>query len=129
MCGARTGHTEAVQLLYDPREVSYEQLCAVLMGRLGRSMFLVDQVGNDRGPQYRHGIYTHTAEQAKVAADVLAKLQAQVGAANKIVTELEPVETFFPAEEYHQQYLSKGGRFSTAQSAAKGCTTEIRCYG
>jgi peptide-methionine (S)-S-oxide reductase len=128
VCGAQTGHTEAVQVLFDPAEVSYEQLCAVLMGRLGRSMFLVNQVGNDRGPQYRHGIYTHTAEQARVAADVLAQLQKQVGS-TKIATELEPAEIYWPAEEYHQQYLAKGGRNSRAQSAEKGCTTEIRCYG
>lgn len=51
VCSATTGHTEAVQLLYDPKEVTYEQLCGVLMSRLGRSMFLKDQVGNDRGPQ------------------------------------------------------------------------------
>ncbi|KAG8457914.1 hypothetical protein KFE25_011980 [Diacronema lutheri] len=128
VCGAATGHTEAVQVVYDPAQVEYSALCAVLMGRLGRSMFMTNQVGNDRGPQYRHGIYTHTAEQAEAARAVLDALQAQVPN-SKIRTELEPVQIFWPAEEYHQQYLEKGGRFKSPQSAAKGCTDEIRCYG
>lgn len=117
-----------MQVVYDPAEVEYRALVTVLMGRLGRSMLLKNQVGNDRGPQYRSGIYTHTEEQAAQAREVLDMLQAQVGG-SKIQTELEPVQIFWPAEEYHQQYLEKGGRFKSPQSSEKGCTDTIRCYG
>ena len=47
----------------------------------------------------------------------------------KVVTELLPAQVYWPAEEYHQQYLAKGGRFNEPQSPAKGCTDTIRCYG
>ena len=78
--------------------------------------------GGDIGTQYRSDIYYHDEEQKKVAEE---KKAAVSGA----VTEIQEAEKFWPAEEYHQQYLEKGGRFGSGQSAAKGCTDKIRCYG
>ena len=75
----------------------------------------------------RHGIYFHNAEQEKVAREVLAK--AQENYKKPIVTEVMPATVYWPAEEYHQKYLEKGGRFGMGQSAAKGCNDPIRCYG
>mmetsp|Transcript_1578 Transcript_1578/g.3927 ORF Transcript_1578/g.3927 Transcript_1578/m.3927 type:complete len:92 (-) Transcript_1578:162-437(-) len=91
-------------------------------------MSLKTQVGNARAIQYRHGIYTHSSEQASVAQKNIATLQKQMPN-SQIMTELEPCKIFWPAEEYHQQYLQKGGRFKQGQSAEKGSTEEIRCYG
>src|SRR6056297_242957 len=79
------------------------------------------------GTQYRHGIYYHNEGQEKVAKKVLEEAQAQFS--KPIVTECLPATVYWPAEEYHQKYLEKGGRFSAGQSAAKGCTDPIRCYG
>jgi len=127
VCTAGTGHTEAVQVIFDPKEVSYQRLCELLLERLGRSMLLKNQVGNDRGPQYRSGIYPLTPEQRQVAEQVIAA--EQENQAGPIQTEIEDAQIYWPAEEYHQQYLSKGGRFGSGQDASKGATEEIRCYG
>lgn len=74
------------------------------------------------GPQYRSGIYTHTPEQQQAA--VQSKSYLQKITAHTVVTEVEPVKNWYPAEEYHQHYLQKGG-----QCARTGDLTPIRCYG
>lgn len=127
VCGARTGHTEAVLMTYNPKEISYEELCQVFWDRLGRDAVNYHQVGNDRGPQYRHGIYTTTPEQEEIAKKTLEERQKTFN--RPIQTEIETAAVFYPAEGYHQQYLEKGGRFNSPQSAEKGATDPIRCYG
>jgi peptide-methionine (S)-S-oxide reductase len=128
VCTGATGHTEVVQMAYDPKQVSYKELCAVLFSRINPS--LKDQVGNDRGTQYRHGAYYYTEAQKKEAEEAFADKKKEMGDGAAFFTELLPAEVMYPAEEYHQQYLwEKGGRGGSAQSAAKGCTDTIRCYG
>ncbi|ONK73462.1 uncharacterized protein A4U43_C04F31770 [Asparagus officinalis] len=83
--------------------------------------------GNDVGTQYRSGIYFYTPEQEKAARESLERHQKSLN--RKIVTEILPAKKFYRAEEYHQQYLAKGGRFGFKQSAEKGCNDPIRCYG
>ena len=123
MCSGSTGHTEAVQVVFDPDEVTYRRLCELLVERLGDSLYLLNQVGNDRGTQYRHGIYPHGEEQEAVAREVLTAVgeHETLGA---VQTEVQPAERFWAAEDYHQQYLQKGG-----QSAKKRAEETIRCYG
>jgi len=82
--------------------------------------------GNDKGTQYRSGIYYYSAEQERAAQESLEKYQRSVP--KKIVTEILPAKKFYRAEEYHQQYLEKGSS-GGKQSAAKGCNDPIRCYG
>ena len=99
---ARTGHTEAVQLIYDPGVVSYLDLCEIFWNRLGDSAVKYQQVGNDRGPQYRSGIYTTTPSQLKTAKESLVSRQSKLK--KPIQTEVEQMRgVFWPAEEYHQQ--------------------------
>ena len=121
-----TGHTEAVIVLYNPEECSYESLLDVFFERV--DPLTVNGQGSDRGRQYRTGVYYHSETQEKVAMARFAKEQQRYDK-QKIATECLPAKLFWPAEEYHQQYLEKGGRFSSPQSAEKGCTDEIRCYG
>lgn len=83
--------------------------------------------GNDVGTQYRSGIYYYTPEQEKAALESRDKQQELLN--RKIVTEILPAKKFYRAEQYHQQYLEKGGRFGLKQSAGKGCNDPIRCYG
>lgn len=83
--------------------------------------------GNDVGSQYRSGIYFHVPEHEQIAKQSLHAEEQRIG--KKIVTEILPAAEFYPAEDYHQQYLEKGGRFGSKQSARKGCTDPIRCYG
>jgi len=125
VCTGMTGHTEVVSMTYDPKQVDYKDLVQLLFSRIDPS--LKDQVGNDRGTQYRHGVYYYTEDQKKAAQEVFDEVTASGG--GPIYTELEPAQVYYPAEEYHQQYLSKGGRQGSAQSASKGCTDPIRCYG
>lgn len=118
VCSGTTGHTEAIMVTFDPRVTSYSQLVTVAMDRLGESKYLLNQVGNDRGTQYRHGIYYHNDKQKEIAQEIIASFGSDVK------TEVLPAKVFWDAEEYHMQYLLKGG-----QSARKGATETIRCYG
>lgn len=88
---------------------------------------MLDVQGNDVGTQYRSGIYYYTPEQEKAARESMERHQKLMN--RKIVTEILPAKKFYRAEEYHQQYLEKGGRFGYKQSAEKGCNDPIRCYG
>eukprot|EP00244_Chara_vulgaris_P012442 TRINITY_DN654_c0_g1_i3.p1 TRINITY_DN654_c0_g1~~TRINITY_DN654_c0_g1_i3.p1 ORF type:complete len:329 (-),score=31.32 TRINITY_DN654_c0_g1_i3:63-1049(-) len=125
VCNGNTGHAEVVLVEYDPKETSLETLCDVFWGRHDPTQ--LNRQGNDVGTQYRSGIYFYTPEQEEKAKKSLEEAQARIG--RKIVTEILPARKFYRAEEYHQQYLSKGGRFGRRQSAAKGCTDPISCYG
>ncbi|KAL7471749.1 hypothetical protein ACHAXS_012052 [Conticribra weissflogii] len=118
-----TGHTEAIQVIYDPSKVSYRSLVQMGLDRLGDNVYKLNQVGNDRGTQYRHGIYYHNDMQRRVAEEMLLAYENRDDK-RRVMTELKAASSFNIAEEYHQQYLMKGG-----QSAKKGAEESIRCYG
>ncbi|CAN1136515.1 Peptide methionine sulfoxide reductase (Fragment) [Linum perenne] len=84
--------------------------------------------GNDAGTQYRSGIYFYNENQARLTQESKEAKQLELKD-KKIVTEILPAKRFYRAEEYHQQYLEKGGGRGSKQSAAKGCNDPIRCYG
>ncbi len=100
-----TGHTEAVQVYYDPRQISYEGL---LQG-LWRIMDPTDANGQfvDRGQQYRPAIFYHNDEQKRLAEAAKAELQAAGIYDRPVVIEIVPLTRFYPAEEYHQDYYLK----------------------
>ena len=123
VCSGSTGHTEAIQVVFNPADVSYERLLQLGIDRLGDSKYLLNQVGNDRGTQYRHGIYYDGESQRKVAEKILREISAKADGTT-CQTELKEATVFYDAEDYHQQYLLKGG-----QSAKKGASETIRCYG
>ncbi len=99
----RTGHTEAVQILYDPNVVSYDKLLEVFW--LNIDPFTPNAQFCDHGPQYRTAIFTHSQEQAQLAAASKAVLEEKV--TSPIVTELGPAPRFYAAEDYHQDYYLK----------------------
>ncbi|MGA9595437.1 MAG: peptide-methionine (S)-S-oxide reductase MsrA [Acidimicrobiia bacterium] len=107
VCSGRTGHTEAVLVAYDPKQVSYEQLLRVFWE--GHDPTQGMRQGNDVGTQYRSTVYT--ANPAQFAAAVASKdrYQAELRDAGygAITTDIEPAPAFYHAEEYHQQYLAK----------------------
>ena len=127
VCSGRTGHTEACQLIYDPEKICYVDLVEKLFATIDPT--LRDQVGNDYGTQYRHGIYAHTDEQQAIAKAFVAEQQKLLPPGKMIHTEAKRATVFWPAEEEHQQFLQKGGRFGSSQSVAKGCRDPVRCYG
>ncbi len=106
-CSGRTGHAEAVQVVFDPSVISYEQLL---------KLFWEDHVptqgmrqGNDRGTQYRSAIYTHTDAQHATAIASRDMYQRELTKAGfgQITTEIADAPTYYFAEDYHQQYLAK----------------------
>ena len=106
-CSGRTGHTEAVQVVYNPAEVSYDQLLSVFWESHDPTQGL--RQGNDVGSQYRSAIYTTTPEQAAAAQASRDAYQQRLTAVGygPITTELAPAGPFYYAEDYHQQYLQK----------------------
>jgi len=120
VCSGSTGHTEAVQLLFNPNVVTYKELLMVLFDRMNPTT--LNRQGNDIGTQYRSGIYYHNEEQKKTALAFISEVQPKFK--DKIVVEVKEATQFWPAEDYHQKYLEKG-----SQKASKGCLEPIKCYG
>jgi len=109
VCDGSTGHAEAVKVVFDPSQISYQRLLEAFF--VMHDPTQLNRQGPDHGDQYRSGIYTTSAEQeraARAAIEQLAK-SARYGS-RKIVTEVEPAKTFWPAEDYHQDYIEKTGR-------------------
>ncbi len=100
-----TGHTEAVQIVYDPAKVTYEQLLNVFWRNIDPTVR--DQQFCDHGSQYRTGIFTHDGEQKKQADASRAALMKAKPFKADIVTEIVAASTFYPAEDYHQDYYLK----------------------
>ena len=118
------GANEAVQLIYDPDETTYEELLDVLWDSIDPT--LRNRVGSDHGKIYRHAVYTHDAEQHASALKSLAQQQRATNAT--VWTEVLPASLFYVAQPRHQRYLERGMK-GTPQRASKGCTEPIRCYG
>ncbi len=107
VCSGRTGHTEAVQVVFDPKQVSYTDLLKVFWENHDPTQGM--RQGNDVGTQYRSGIYTHGPAQAAAAQASREGYQGRLREAGygTITTEIMEAPPFFYAEEYHQQYLAK----------------------
>lgn len=103
VCTGDTGHAEAVSIIYDPSQVSFENLMTVFFGT--HDPTTKNRQGNDVGTQYRSAIFYSTPEQKVEAEKFIADLNARPeGAA--IVTEVAPLTVFYPAEDYHKDYFS-----------------------
>ncbi|MBV8553668.1 MAG: peptide-methionine (S)-S-oxide reductase MsrA [Acidobacteriaceae bacterium] len=107
VCTDQTGHVEVVEVEYDPAKVSYERLLNVFWDNHDPTQ--VNRQGPDVGTQYRTVIFYHSPEQEKTARESKAKLDASGRFRKPIATAIEPAQTFYRAEEYHQQYLAKRG--------------------
>ncbi|MEC9434000.1 MAG: peptide-methionine (S)-S-oxide reductase MsrA [Pseudomonadota bacterium] len=107
VCTGRTGHTEAVLVVYDPTVISYERLLQTFWE--GHDPTQGMRQGNDVGSQYRSGVYVSGEAQRAAAEASKDAYQARLKAAGygRITTEIQPAGPFFYAEDYHQQYLSK----------------------
>jgi len=101
----RTGHAEVVQIVYDPSKVSYETLLQVFWRNIDPTT--PNRQFCDSGNQYRTGIFYHNDEQKQLAEQSRAELNKNKPFKQAIVTEINPASTFYPAEEYHQDYYQK----------------------
>jgi peptide-methionine (S)-S-oxide reductase len=107
VCSGRTGHTEAVRVVYDPMKVSYAELVATFYEVHDPTQGM--RQGNDTGTQYRSAIYVTSPEQEQVARLVTERYQPELTKRGygQITTEIKPSETYYYAEDAHQQYLLK----------------------
>jgi peptide-methionine (S)-S-oxide reductase len=107
VCSGRTGHTEAVRVVYDPAKVSYADLVAAFYEVHDPTQGM--RQGNDVGTQYRSAIYTYSEEQAQVAREITERYEPELfkRGYDPITTEIKPAPAYYYAEDYHQQYLLK----------------------
>lgn len=105
VCAGTTGHAEVVQISYDPAIISYETLLEIFWHIHDPTTH--NRQGNDVGPQYRSIILTHNEKQQRSAAASLAAIDVSDLYANPIVTEIVPLDIFYPAEDYHQNYFNE----------------------
>jgi peptide-methionine (S)-S-oxide reductase len=103
VCSGTTGHAEVVQIEFDPAVVSYRQLLEVFFAI--HDPTTLNRQGNDVGTQYRSAIFYHSAEQERIARELIGELEAARVFPDPIVTEVSPAAPFWPAEDYHQNYF------------------------
>ena len=107
VCTNSTGHAEAVKVVFDPVQISYDELLKVFWENHDPTQ--LNRQGPDTGTQYRTVIFYYTPEQKAAAEKSKAALQASGRFRRSIATEIVPAAPFYRAEEYHQQYLAKRG--------------------
>ena len=105
VCTGATGHAETCQIIYDPNEISYQELLIVFFRT--HDPTTLNRQGADVGTQYRSVIFYHNEKQKELAGYCKSELNKSGAWNNPIVTEIEPYKTFYKAEEYHQHYFEK----------------------
>ena len=105
VCSGTTGHAEVIQVAYDPERIAYEDLLDVFFTVHDPTQ--LNRQGPDVGSQYRSAIFTHGDDQQEKAAAYVDALDAEGGYDDDVVTEVEPLDTFYEAEEEHQNYYEK----------------------
>ena len=126
VCSARTGHAEAVRVVFDPRRIAYEELLKIFWEHHDPTQGM--RQGNDVGTQYRSAIFTHSPEQraaAEASRDAYAAELRKAGF-DEITTEIVDAPEFFFAEDYHQQYLAKNPNgYCPDHSTGVACPTGL----
>jgi peptide-methionine (S)-S-oxide reductase len=105
VCGGGTGHAEVVQIRFDPTQVSYREILEVFF--VIHDPTTLNRQGNDIGTQYRSAIFYHTPEQKSATTEIIRSLESAHIWDSPIVTEIIPAQTFYRAENYHQEYFQR----------------------
>ncbi len=124
VCTGQTGHAEAIEIEYDPAVVPFEKLLEVFFAT--HDPTTLNRQGADVGTQYRSGIFYHDDEQKRIAEEVIAKLDAAKVFPGKIVTEVTKASTFYPAEDYHQDYFATNPYQPYCQAVAAPKVEKVR---
>src|SRR5574341_162726 len=103
VCTGNTGHAEVVRVRFDPQHIALRELLEIFF--VIHDPTTLNRQGNDVGTQYRSGVYTHSEEQAHIAHEVIAELEASRIHRSAVVTEVQPERNYWPAERYHQRYF------------------------
>jgi len=107
VCNGTTGHAEVIQVIYDNRKLTYEDILEAFF--TSHDPTQLNRQGNDVGTQYRSAIFYHNSEQQRIANDIITRLDASGAYSQPIVTEVAAFTAFYPAEDYHQNYFNQNG--------------------
>ncbi len=107
VCNGTTGHAEVIQVVYDPKKITFDELLEVFWQT--HDPTTLNRQGNDVGPQYRSVVFYHNNEQKEKAEKYKAELDKSGAFNNPIVTEISPFSKFYAAENYHQDYYNQNG--------------------
>ncbi|WP_022823048.1 peptide-methionine (S)-S-oxide reductase MsrA [Hymenobacter norwichensis] len=124
VCSGLTGHAEVIQITYDPQVISFKELLEVFWKT--HDPTTLNRQGNDTGTQYRSGVYYHNDEQRRLAEEYKQKLNEAHAFDNPVVTEIEPLKSFYPAEDYHQNYYKQNGHEPYCQFVARPKVEKVR---
>jgi peptide-methionine (S)-S-oxide reductase len=105
VCTGQTGHNEVVKLVYDPAVISTREILEIFF--VIHDPTTLNQQGNDRGTQYRSGIYFSTVEQQDAANDIIREMSQDKIFGRPVVTEVLPLQNYWPAEDYHQDFFER----------------------
>jgi peptide-methionine (S)-S-oxide reductase len=106
VCGGDTGHAEAIRITFDPQQIGYDELLEIFFATHDPTQ--LNRQGNDVGTQYRSAIFPQSPEQEAKARAAIERAKAEHG--GRVVTTIEPMGDWYPAEEYHQDYWSREGQ-------------------
>lgn len=105
VCTGETGHAEAIQVTFDPVKISYREILEIFFSV--HDPTTLNRQGTDTGTQYRSAIFYHNEQQKAIAEELVAKLDKAHLWKKPIVTQIAPLDKFYPAEDYHQEYFSR----------------------
>jgi peptide-methionine (S)-S-oxide reductase len=126
VCNGTTGHAEAVRVTFDPGVVSFRDLLNVFFTI--HDPTTLNRQGADVGTQYRSGIYYHSAEQHQTALDVIKELSDAKLWTNPIVTEIQAVNSYYQAEDYHQEYFARNPQQGYCRAVVAPKVAKFRQY-
>jgi peptide-methionine (S)-S-oxide reductase len=124
VCSGTTGHAEVVQITYDPQQVTFEDLLKVFFTI--HDPTTLNRQGYDVGTQYRSAVFYHNVEQKALAERIIAELQRDKVWDKPIVTQIAPLDVFYPAEEYHQNYFARNPEQGYCQAIVAPKVTKFR---
>jgi peptide-methionine (S)-S-oxide reductase len=124
VCTGTTGHAEVVQVAFDPDTISFRELLGVFFTL--HDPTTLDRQGGDVGTQYRSAIFHHDDAQRRTAQEVIRELEAEHVFDDPIVTKIEPLEAFYPAEEYHREYYRRNPNQSYCRAVIAPKVAKLR---
>lgn len=127
VCSGQTGHAEVIDVHYDAAKVSFGDILKVFFS-VAHDPTQLNRQGNDRGTQYRSAIFYETPEQKAVAQAYIDQLESAGVYPDPIVTRLEPLEAFYPAEDYHQNFAARNPYQPYVRAVAKPKIDKFRDY-
>lgn len=114
VCAGETGHAEVVQVTFDPQALSVREVLEIFFALHDPTQ--LNRQGNDVGTQYRSAIFYQSEDQRLAAEDIIAEMREEGTWDDEIVTELEPLEKFWPAEDYHENYVERNPQNAYCQA-------------